>query len=197
MMRLHWSGVRRARSLKPPFRLHVGCGPNLKTGWVNVDLSEGSDVRLDLKEPLPFPDNSATVIYSEHFFEHLSLEEGTRFLEESMRVLVPGGVIRIGVPDAERSLRQYVSGDRERWQEIRKRYHPEWCNTPMHSVNYFFRQAGEHKYAYDFETLSSVLEDCGFVNIRRQDWDPTLDLESRRDGTLYVDAAKPQIKERV
>jgi predicted SAM-dependent methyltransferase len=115
-------------------------------------------------------------------------------LGESLRVLAAGGVISIGVPDAERSLQQYVSGDRNRWLEIRKQ-HPEWCNTPMHSVNYFFRQDrqhGEHKYAYDFETLAAVLVDCGFVNVRRRDWDPTLDLEARRDGTLYADAEKPR-----
>jgi predicted SAM-dependent methyltransferase len=194
-MRLHRTGTRRARSLKPPLKLHVGSGPNAKPGWVNIDLNEGSDISLDLREPLPFPDGSATTIYSEHFFEHLSLEEGKRFLGESLRVLAPGSAISIGVPDAEKSLQQYVSGDRKRWLEIRKRWHPEWCTTPMHSVNYFFRQDrqhGEHKYAYDFETLAGVLMDCGFVNVRRRDWDPALDLEYRRDGTLYVDAEKPR-----
>jgi hypothetical protein len=47
----------------------------------------------------------------------------------------------------------YVSGDREKWMRVRDRYHPKWCTTPMHSANYFFRQDGEHKYAYDEETL--------------------------------------------
>jgi len=192
-VRLHRIGVRRAQSLKPPFKLHAGSGPNVKPGWINIDLNEHSDIPLDLRESLPFPNGSATMIYGEHFFEHLSLEEGARFLGESLRVLAPGGIISIGVPDAEKSLQQYVSGDRKRWLEIGKRWHPEWCTTPMHSVNYFFRQDrqhGEHKYAYDFETLAAVLVDCGFVNIRRRDWDPALDLESRREGTLYADAEK-------
>jgi hypothetical protein len=45
--------------------------------------------------------------------------------------------------------------------------------------------------AHDFTTLAGALRDNGFVNIRRRNWDATLDLESRRDVTLYVDAEKP------
>jgi SAM-dependent methyltransferase len=191
IMLRHRDGVRRARSVKLPCKLHIGCGNNIKPGWINIDLGDFADIRLDLREPMPFPDASATVIYSEHFFEHLSFEEGTRFLRESFRVLIPGGLVSIGVPDAESTLRLYASGDREEWLRVRHLWHPEWCNTQMHSVNYVFRQSGEHKYAYDFETLVAELKDCGFVNIRRRDWDPTLDLEARRDGTLYVDAEKP------
>ena len=61
----------------------------------------------------------------------------------------------------------------------------------MHSVNYFFRQAGEHKYAYDEETLVQLISECGFANVRARPWDAEIDLESRRIGTLYVDAEKP------
>jgi predicted SAM-dependent methyltransferase len=190
IMLRHWDGVRRARSVKLPCKLHIGCGQNIKLGWINIDLSEFADIRLDVREPLPFPDASATVVYSEHFFEHLSFEEGTRFLRESIRVLVPGGLISIGVPDAESTLRLYVSGDREEWLRVRHQWHPEWCNTQMHSVNYVFRQDGEHKYSYDLETLTGALTDCGFVNIRRRAWDPTLDLDARREGTLYVEGEK-------
>jgi predicted SAM-dependent methyltransferase len=190
IMRVHRDGVRRARSLNPPFKLHIGCGPNLKSGWVNIDLSENADIRLDLREPLPFPDGSAIMIYCEHFFEHLTFEDGMRFLRESLRVLVPGGLVSIGVPDAGFGV-WVTLNDRERWQADMIKYNePKWMNTPMHGLNYLFRQGDEHKYAYDYETLAGTLKDCGFVNIRRRDWDASLDLESRRDGTLYVDAEK-------
>jgi hypothetical protein len=60
----------------------------------------------------------------------------------------------------------------------------------MHSANYFFRQDGEHKYVHDSETLIRLIRDCGFSNVQERQWDSALDLESRRDGTLYVDAVK-------
>lgn len=61
----------------------------------------------------------------------------------------------------------------------------------MHNINYHFRQGTEHKYAYDFETLSKVLSKAGFVGIEESSFDPALDSEHRRDGTIYVKAFKP------
>ncbi len=64
-------------------------------------------------------------------------------------MLVPGGRLSLGVPNARLCMQDYASGDREKWLRVRDRYHPEWCTTPMHSANYFFRQDGEHKYSYE------------------------------------------------
>jgi predicted SAM-dependent methyltransferase len=195
-MRAHRLGVRKASSVKLPCALHIGCGPNKKPGWINIDFSKDADIRLDLRERLPFPDNSVIMVYSEHFFEHLSLRDGNRFLRECLRVLVPGGRFSVGVPNAQLCLQDYVIDDRDEWLKVRDRYHPKWCSTPMHSVNYFFRQEGEHKYAYDAETLTDLVRDCGFSDVHVRPWDPTLDLEARRDGTLYVEGKKSYLEQR-
>jgi predicted SAM-dependent methyltransferase len=187
IMRAHRRAIRQAACIKLPCSLHIGCGGNRKPGWVNVDF-DGGDLSLDLREPLPFPDGSVQFIYSEHFFEHLSFEEGEAFLRECRRVLVTGGRISIGVPDASLIFKDYA--DRERWRRTRDRFHPKSCTTPMHSVNYFFRQGGEHKYVYDAETLIEMIQDCGFSQVHRRDWDAALDSERRRDGTLYVDGIR-------
>src|SRR5215467_9404470 len=69
----HRTGVRRARQYTNNVKLHLGSGPNYKSGWVNVDLFHASaDLALDLREPLPFPTASVTDIYSEHVFEHFT-----------------------------------------------------------------------------------------------------------------------------
>ena len=138
IMRAHRSGVRKASTVILPCALHIGCGSNRKPGWINIDLAPGADICLDLREPLPFPDNSVKMVYGEHFFEHLDLEEGTRFLRECLRVLLPGGRLSLGVPNARFCMEVYVSGARENWLKARDHYHPKWCTTPMHSVNYFF-----------------------------------------------------------
>jgi predicted SAM-dependent methyltransferase len=190
VMRAHRRGVRKASAVTLPCALHIGCGPNRKPDWINIDLNQDADICLDLREPLPFPDNSVKMVYSEHFFEHLDLEEGTRFLRECLRVLLPGGRLSLGVPNARLCMQDYASGDREKWMRVRDRYHPKWCTTPMHSANYFFRQDGEHKYAYDEETLIELVRDCGFSNVHERQWDQVLDLEARRDGTLYIDGEK-------
>jgi predicted SAM-dependent methyltransferase len=145
-------------------------------------------LQLDLRRPLPFSDKSAAVIYSEHFFEHLEYPAETDvFLRESLRVLEPGGIFRIGVPDAEPPVRAYSGGNREEYfRSARERWHPASCDTPMHSINYHFRQGSEHKYSYDYQTLERILDRVGFCSIRRASFDPALDTSAREIGTLYV-----------
>jgi predicted SAM-dependent methyltransferase len=203
--RLHRAGVRKARTMKwgSPPKLNLGCGENVKTGWVNIDLfRDDADLRLDLREPLPFSSDSVAFIYSEHVFEHLAYpcihdsmgwtlespgapSEAVQLLREAHRVLIPGGVFSVGVPDAERTVVRYARGEFEGWG-------PPWVDTPMHFVNYIFRQGRQHKYAYDAETLGRLLMAAGFVDVRRRAFDPELDSQHRLKETLYMEGRKAQ-----
>lgn len=190
----HWRSVRRMRALPATeLRLNCGCGGDRKPGWINIDAeSKVADLRLDLRRRMPFADNSVSMIYSEHFFEHLEYpDEAMLFLGESLRVLKPGGRFRVGVPDTEWPLRDYAAGEDSYFKLAREMWHPQWCDTRMHHINYHFRQGKHHKYAYDEETLAKVLTDAGFVSAARSDFDPEFDTEHRRIGTLYLDAFKP------
>ena len=195
ILRKHRQGVRQARKLsgQQHLRLHIGCGPKVKKGWINVDLSSRADITLDLREPLPFPDNSCSIIYSEHFLEHLEYPlHAKSFLRESYRVLEPGGVISIGVPDTEWPIAEYAGTRCEDYFKISKeRCHPAWCQTQMEQINYHFRQDGDHQFAYDFVTLAQALGSAEFQGIKRRDFDPDLDSIDRKLGTLYVTALKP------
>ena len=180
-------------------KLHLGCGSEHKPGWINVDLRPDADLQLDVREALPFMEGRVSIIYSEHFFEHLEYPaEIVHLLRESLRVLEPGGRFSVGVPDAEEALFQYAQGKLpallQEWsQDKNLRWFPQWVwTTPMHYINFFFRQGREHKYAYDFETLARVLTEAGFTDVKRRDFQPDIDSEHRRDGTLYVDAFKPR-----
>jgi predicted SAM-dependent methyltransferase len=175
-----------------PVKLNCGCGPMVKPGWVNIDMDPRADLHLDLRKGLPFPDMSGSFIYSEHFFEHLEYpKEAMTFLVESLRVLIPGGQFRVGVPDTEWPLNAYGRGDDDEYFQIaREQWHPEHCDTRLHNINYHFRQGSEHKYAYDHETLAKVLSQAGFARVERSEFDPELDSHHRRRGTLYINAFK-------
>ena len=143
--------------------------------------------------PLPFADGSAKHVYSEHGFEHLSYpDEAYRLLAECMRVLAPGAIFDVGVPDTERAIYDYyVERDPEKLRRARELWHrAPHLDLPLHQLNYHFYQGTEHKYAWDYETLADVLGKAKYTNIHRREFDPTLDDE-RRKGSLYIRAHKP------
>jgi predicted SAM-dependent methyltransferase len=84
-------------------QLHLG-GWEVKQGWtiVNVEDRPGVDVRSTVTDLSMFPDGSAVEIYASHVYEHLGYqEELPRAFAEARRVLMPGGRLRISVPDME------------------------------------------------------------------------------------------------
>jgi predicted SAM-dependent methyltransferase len=195
--RLHRRGARKARAYaaRTGLKLHVGCGPNYKPGWVNIDLTGNADLSLDMREPIPLSTGSASFVYSEHFFEHLDYPgDACRFLAEAYRLLEPGGIFSVGVPDTRWPLLDYAGKGDGKYIETceAEHWHPGWAKTFIDHINYHFRQDGTHLYAYDFETLRRALEGVGFMNVRERLFDPVLDSAHRRVGTLYVDAAKPR-----
>jgi len=175
-----------------PLKLNLGCGPHPKPGWVNIDLFDpAADLHLDLREPWPFPDESASHIYSEHVFEHFEFDrEAPHFLSESLRILRVGGYFDVGVPDTQWLLQAYGHSDDYYWSFC-KTFHPQRYETQLDHINYHFRQDGEHKYAWDEETLTRTLRAAGFASIVRRQFDAAIDDESRRTGTLYLRAIKP------
>ena len=200
IQRWHRASLKRARRFvdRRGLKLNIGCGAKHKAGWVNIDLRQDADLQLDIRERFPFSDESVSTIYSEHFFEHLEYPtEVQHLLSESLRVLEPGGVFRVGVPDAGETLLRYARGEMpalmDQWsRDASLGWFPPWVwATPMHLVNFSFRQDREHKYAYDVGTLERVLTEAGLTDVSRREFDPGLDSADRRDGTLYVDGYKP------
>ena len=175
-----------------PLRLNLGCGRNGRSGWLNIDLFDSAaDLQLDLRKRWPFPDGIVAHVYSEHAFEHFEfLEEVPHFLAESLRVLQKGGIFDVGVPDTEWPLRGYGDPNHDYWP-FAPIWHPRDCETQLDHINYHFRQGEQHKYAWDEETLRRSLQRAGFAQITPREFDPALDSESRRIGTLYMRATKP------
>lgn len=193
---------------KTDMLVNIGAGDTGLDGWVNMDAFKCTGVNClwDPRQAMPFDDNSVRGIFSEHFFEHIHYtEEAPAFLQECHRVLKPGGIVRIIVPDAGRYLKAYAAASP--WNEMTslrpleaERLDPYfgWTyNTPMELVNAVFRQIQEHKFAYDFETLAFILKQNGFVDIEQRSFrdsampELAIGQESRKTESLYVEARKP------
>jgi SAM-dependent methyltransferase len=90
--------------------LNVGCGRHFHPDWVNIDIAP-SDPRViahNVLDKIPFPEESFDVVYHSSVLEHLPKWSAPDFIAECYRVLVPGGVLRVGIPDLETICRLYL-----------------------------------------------------------------------------------------
>jgi predicted SAM-dependent methyltransferase len=176
--------------LPEPNKIHLACGGVRLDGWLNVDLdSPVADLRLDLREKLPFADGSAAYLFSEHFIEHLTRAQGVALLAESHRVLAAEGVLRISTPDLKFLAASYLAGATDEWGEL-------WCPaTPSSLMNEGMRSWG-HQFLYDANELIAVLREAGFRALVFVAWRQSLHgelagLESRPfHNELIVEARK-------
>ena len=83
--------------------LNIGCGTNFHPSWTNLDVvSTSSDVTAyDIRKGLPFIDSFFDGVYHSHVIEHLTPKDALVFMRECVRILRPGGSLRIATPDLE------------------------------------------------------------------------------------------------
>ena len=146
-------------------------------------LQCGTFIHHDLQYGIPLHDATADFVYSSHFLEHMSRVDALHLLRESFRVLKPGGVVRVVVPDLEYAVSLYAQGRKEDML-----------------TQYFFVEDDDsyyarHKYMYDYESLAAQLLAIGFKDIQRQSFQsgktPDLKvLDNRPDDSLYVEAMR-------
>jgi predicted SAM-dependent methyltransferase len=174
-------------------KLHVGCGDVYLEGWINVDSEyEKADLIHDLRKPLPYEDNSVDYIYSEHFIEHLSIQEGLKVLSDFHRVLKKGGILRIATPNLDYVMfRYFFFWKKQAW--IMK-YNFDGIQTKAEMINICFREWG-HQYLYNREELERRLRQTGFkkiykVKFKKSKYPELRNKETRKESRLILEAKK-------
>ena len=145
----------------------------------------------DLRKGIPFPDGSVGAVYHSHILEHIDRNAAQDFMEEICRVLKPGHIQRIVVPDLEYLVKQYSesvnraddggdtkSHDQTVAEILEQAVRREASGTAGKSrirrqvENLLLggaRRRGEtHQWMYDRINLAALLEDSGFVEVRRK-----------------------------
>lgn len=175
-------------------RLNWGCGPVRPPEWVNSDVEPGDGVDLpcDIRQGLPVPDDTFDCVVSIHVLEQLPYLELDAALRELRRVLKPGGIIRLAVPDLDRAIMAYREGD------PRYFYVPDRDVASIGgklSVQMTWYGSSRSLFTYDF--LEELLGRTGFHEIRRCAFretgsdDPAIvTLDNRERESLFVEAMK-------
>ena len=149
-------------------KAHLGCWHRFIPGFVHVDLCDMP--HIDHKsgiDHLPFfSDESVELIYCSHALEYFDHDQAKDVLGEWYRVLKPGGILRLAVPDFEALIKVYQrSGELAR--VLGPLYGKMGVITPEGPATLY------HKTTYDERSLGQLLLDAGFVGPCRWDWRTT------------------------
>ena len=167
--------------------------------WGNIQYCRSSDIQWADCTRLPLPDGSAEVLYSSHMLEHLDRQQSEKFLHEAFRVLIPGGIPRLAVPDLHLFVAEYVdNGDGDR---LLGRMHMNMSRpgTFAQRLRYLLVGPRNHLWMYDAASLGRLLAACGYGEVRVTAAGDTtianpgaLNLRERESERLYVEARKPR-----
>lgn len=175
--------------------LNIGCGQYPAAGFFNIDYAWRPGINLcwDITRGLPIQSATIAGIFTEHCIEHIGFNQFRELAKEFYRVLHPGGVARIIVPDGELYVRRYLGAEPLPYADCDT--NANGIYTPFMSVNRIFYDHG-HRFIYDFETLALVLRRAGFQEVDRCSFaigrEPRLliDTPARAVESLYVEALR-------
>ena len=142
----------------------MGCGwRDFGKDWVHID--GGDYPHLDSKDifNLPYEDNSVDLIYASHVIEYFNREEVKGVLNEWIRVLKPGGKLRLAVPNFEELSILYLDNK----IQLDGILGPLYGQMPMGDETIY------HRTTYDYLSLEDLLSELGMKNIMKWDWRKT------------------------
>lgn len=173
-------------------RLHLGCGPVVVPGWLNVDRhrAAGVDLCADLVAGLPLRDGGASCAVAMHVLQDLAWPDIPIVLRDWHRVLRPGGVLRLGLPDLDRALDAYRRGDGGYFHVPDSDARSIGAKLVTQIIWY-----GSVRTPFTFDYANEVLGDAGFRDIRRCEFGCTqsglpelASLDNRARESLFVEA---------
>ncbi|MCP4709566.1 MAG: methyltransferase domain-containing protein [Planctomycetes bacterium] len=180
--------------------IHYGCGFSAPGSWRNFDASPTlrferapllgklytknssrfpDNVEYgDIVKGLPVADNSCKAVYCSHVLEHLCLEDFRRALKNTYRILEPGSVFRLVVPDLAQMIKDYAE-DRSNQAAITflkaSGLVREERKRGIKGLLFGWLGNSLHRWMWDYDSMAAELEEAGFVAIRRAEFGDGLD----------------------
>lgn len=143
-------------------KLHLGSGSRYLQGYTHIDISEFEhiDIKTSVDKLNSLKDASVDEIYASHVLEYFDRNEVHAVLLEWKRVLKKNGILRLAVPNFEALISVY-----QNTEEIEKILGPLYGKWNVNNSDYIY-----HKTVYDNKSLTSLLQQLGFREIKQWDW---------------------------
>lgn len=175
-------------------RLNWGCGDGGAPGWINSDIKDapGIDISGDILDGLPLDAESIDYVTSIHALPELAYPDLEPALRELRRVLKPGGVLRLALPDLERAIQAYLAGDVGYFlvpdDDVRS-----LGGKMIVQLTWY----GYSRSMYTFDFIEELLYRAGFQRVARCGFRETasehegiVELDNREGESLFVEAFK-------
>jgi SAM-dependent methyltransferase len=175
-------------------RLNWGCGSVPVPRWINSDrlAAPGVDLPCDIRHGLPVRESTFEYVVAMHALQDVPYLDVVPVLRELRRVLKPGGVLRLGLPDLDRAVQAYVRGDRGYY------YIPDDEVTSLGgklAVQIVWYSSVRTPFTRDFveELLGKAsfreVAQCKFRHTASR-WPEIVELDNREHESLFVEAVK-------
>lgn len=171
-------------------RINFGCGRQVLDGWLNTDavLSPKAPRAPELlhavkftpdgkvENPLPLPDGGASELQAMHVLEHVYAWEAEALVGEWRRLLRPGGLLVLELPNLEAAARNLLKGEGDQMAM--------WplYGDPGHRDPFMC-----HRWGYTPRTCAALLQRCGFAGVRAM---PPRTHGARIDRDMRLEAIK-------
>lgn len=175
-------------------RLNWGCGGHTLPGWINSDNKTGSHINLscDIREGLPLETGSMDYVVSIHALPEVPYDGLVPVLQELRRVLRPGGVIRLCLPDLLKGIEAYRRGDRDYFLIPDEDAKSIGAKLITQLIWY-----GYSRTLFTSEFIEEMLIKAGFSKVNHcayrktaSEFPEIVDLDNREPESLYVEAIK-------
>lgn len=206
--------------------VQYGCGLSAPKEWTNFDASPTLRLQKipvigfllkkklnvtfpdnvlygDIVKGLPVPENSCKGVYCSHVLEHLALSDFKASLANTYKILMPGGIFRLVMPDLEVLINNFIENKRQgnslaavkfvKDSGMGLEHRPRGLGGVVQEVIGNSR----HQWLWDTNTTINELENCGFKNIRVCKFNDCRDTmfhlvedESRFRGAIALEMTK-------
>ena len=175
-------------------RLNWGCGGHTLPGWINSDQKDGDgiDLSCDIAQGLPLETGSIDYAVSIHALPEVPYDALVPVLSELRRVIKPGGILRLCLPDLLKGVRAYERGDRDYFLVPDEDAKSLGAKLVTQLIWY-----GYSRTLFTPGFIEEMLLKAGFARLEhcayRQTSGPhpeIVDLDNREPESLYVEAFK-------